>query len=228
MAILVPPPRSSPGTDAWARWYTRELGWATTGTSPVRLLTGPRFDVLELPAAAGHAALRRVGRTGPVVVAAERMWLLVAAGTADELPGLLDWLEWGGIALDLSAVGVGGHIPAPAPPGGATGSPGAACWLRPPDRARRWNSRSLPSAASGAGVGILPISYDSWTRRRRNATGPGSCVPGKTCGPIGRQVSRWPSRKPHGSRRERGRGHSRCGRSRAPTDGSRPCPCCHR
>ncbi|WP_329230132.1 MULTISPECIES: SCO3374 family protein [unclassified Streptomyces] len=144
MAILVPPPRSSPGTDAWARWYTRELGWATTGTSPVRLLTGPRFDVLELPAAAGHAALRRVGRTGPVVVAAERMWLLVAAGTADELPGLLDWLEWGGIALDLSAVGVGGHIPAPAPPGGATGSPGAACWLRPPG-SRQEVELSLPA-----------------------------------------------------------------------------------
>ncbi|MFJ8981249.1 SCO3374 family protein [Streptomyces sp. NPDC102282] len=144
MAILVPPPRSSPGTDAWARWYTRELGWATTGTSPVRLLTGPRFDVLELPAAAGHAALRRVGRTGPVVVAAQRMWLLVAAGTADELPGLLDWLEWGGIALDLSALGVGGHIPAPAPPGGATGSPGAACWLRPPG-SRQEVELSLPA-----------------------------------------------------------------------------------
>lgn len=144
MAILVPPPRSSPGTDAWARWYTRELGWATTGTSPVRLLTGPRFDVLELPAAAGHAALRRVGRTGPVVVAAQRMWLLVAAGAADELPGLLDWLEWGGIALDLSAVGVGGHIPAPAPPGGATGSPGAACWLRPPG-SRQEVELSLPA-----------------------------------------------------------------------------------
>ncbi|MFJ9061949.1 SCO3374 family protein [Streptomyces sp. NPDC102409] len=144
MAILVPPPRSSPGTDAWARWYTRELGWATTGTSPVRLLTGPRFDVLELPAAAGHAALRRVGRTGPVVVAAQRMWLLVAAGAADELPGLLDWLEWGGIALDLSAVGVGGHIPAPAPPGGATGSPGAAYWLRPPG-SRQEVELSLPA-----------------------------------------------------------------------------------
>ncbi|MFJ8869128.1 SCO3374 family protein [Streptomyces sp. NPDC102473] len=144
MAILVPPPRSSPGTDAWSRWYTRELEWATTGTSPVRLLTGLRFDVLELPAAAGHAALRRVGRTGPVVVAGRRMWLLVAAGAADELPGLLDWLEWGGIALDLSALGVGGHIPAPAPPGGATGSPGAACWLRPPG-SRQEVELSLPT-----------------------------------------------------------------------------------
>ncbi|MFB8025157.1 SCO3374 family protein [Streptomyces sp. NPDC056465] len=144
MATLVPPPRSSPRTEAWARWYARELDWATTGTSPVRLLTGLRFDVLELPAAAGHAALRRIGRTGPVAVAGRRMRLLVAAGSADELPGLLDWLEWGGIALDLSALGVGGNIPAPAPPGGTTGSPGAAFWLRPPG-SRQEVELSLPA-----------------------------------------------------------------------------------
>jgi hypothetical protein len=132
MAPLVPPPCSSPGSDDCAQWYDRELGWATAGTSPVRLLTGLRFDVLELPAAAGHAVLRRIGRTGPVVLAGRRMRLLVAAGGADELSGLLDWLEWGGIALDLAAVGLGGRITAPVPPGGAAGPPGAALWLRPP------------------------------------------------------------------------------------------------
>lgn len=133
MASLVPSPRPSPASDDCAQWYARELGWATAGTSPLRLLTGLRFDVLELPAAAGRAALRRIGRTGPVATTGRRMWLLVAAGSADELPGLLDWLEWGGIALDLSALGPGGHIAAPAPPGGgAAGSPGAAFWLRPP------------------------------------------------------------------------------------------------
>lgn len=40
-------PRSSTEYDC-AQWYARELGWATAGTSPVRLLTGLRFDVLEL------------------------------------------------------------------------------------------------------------------------------------------------------------------------------------
>ncbi|MEU8678916.1 SCO3374 family protein [Streptomyces sp. NPDC048560] len=133
MALTVPTPRSSPGTDDWALRYERELGWATAEGTPVRLLTGLRFDVLELPAEAGHAVLRRLGRTGPVVLAGRRMALLVAAGSADELPGLLDWLEWGGIALDLTAVGTGGRITAPAPPGCAAGSPGAAFWLRPPE-----------------------------------------------------------------------------------------------
>ncbi|MGW0782391.1 SCO3374 family protein [Streptomyces sp. NPDC002913] len=145
MASLVPPPRSSPESDDSAQWYARELGWATTDTSPVRLLTGLRFDVLEMPAAAGHAALRRVRCAGPVAMAGQRMRLLVAAGSAEELPGLLDWLEWGGITLDLSAVGLGGHITAPPPPGGAAkGSPGAAFWLRPPGT-RQEVELSLPA-----------------------------------------------------------------------------------
>ncbi|MEV2245048.1 SCO3374 family protein [Streptomyces sp. NPDC049970] len=145
MASLVPPPRSSPESDDWARWYARELGWATAGTSPLRLLTGLHFDVLELSAAAGHAALGRVGRTGPVVVAGQRMRFLVAAGGADELPGLLEWLEWGGITLDLTATGAGGHTTAPAPPGGsAAGPPGAALWLRPPGP-RQEVEQSLPT-----------------------------------------------------------------------------------
>jgi hypothetical protein len=145
MASLVPSPRSSPESDGCAQWYARELDWAMTGTSPVRLLTGLRFDVLELPVTAGHAALRRIGRTGPVALAGQRMRLLVAPGSADELPGLLDWLEWGGIALDLSAIGLGGHITAPLPPGGAAaGSPGAAFWLRPPGT-RQEVEPSLPA-----------------------------------------------------------------------------------
>ncbi|MFC9248236.1 SCO3374 family protein [Streptomyces sp. NPDC057136] len=133
MTLTVPSPRSSPDADDRALWYERELGWATAEGTPVRLLTGLRFDVLELPADAGHAALRRLGRTGPVALTGQRMGLLVAAGSADELPGLLDWLEWGGIALDLTAVGSGGRITAPAPPGWTAGSPGAALWLRPPE-----------------------------------------------------------------------------------------------
>ncbi|MFF5900401.1 SCO3374 family protein [Streptomyces argenteolus] len=145
MASLVPPPRSAPDSDGCAQWYARELDWATADSSPVRLLTGLRFDVLEVPAAAGHAALRRVGPTGPVALAGGRMRLLVAAGSADEIPGLLAWLEWGGISLDLTALGHGGHITAPLPPGwAAAGSPGAASWLRPPGT-RQEVELSLPA-----------------------------------------------------------------------------------
>jgi len=139
---------ATPGArGAWAQWYESGLGWPTTGSDPVELLTGVRFDVLELPADAGFALLRRVPRTGPVAVEGPWMRLLVAAGSADELPGLLDWLEWGGIPLDLTALGAGGRITAPCPsaswpPPGGPAAPGtsarrcpqeAAVWLRPPE-----------------------------------------------------------------------------------------------
>ncbi|MFE6025429.1 SCO3374 family protein [Streptomyces niveus] len=155
MALPVPLPRAPlPSEGGSAFWYEHELGWATAAGPPVALLTGLRFDVLELPADAGAAVLRRIGAagTGPVALTAGRMRLLVAAGGADELPGLLDWLEWGGVALDLTAVGAGGWMTAPEPPGrprGPTGAApggtvggrpgaeqGAAVWLRPPEPGR--------------------------------------------------------------------------------------------
>lgn len=162
MALTVPPSRSpdagrGPVTKAraLARWYERKLGWATEGRAPVRLLTGFGFDVLELPAEAGHALLRRPVRTGPVLLSGGRMGLLVSAGTADELPGLLDWLEWGPIDLDLRALGAGGRITAPSPRGGA-GSPGAAAWLRPPEP-RHAPGPALPALAGfGSSGGDAP------------------------------------------------------------------------
>ncbi|MFD3487512.1 SCO3374 family protein [Streptomyces sp. NPDC058665] len=145
MALPVPSPRAPlSAEDGGALWYERKLGWATVAGPPVALLTGLRFDVLELPADAGAAVLRRIDAagTGPVALAGGRMRLLVAAGGADELPGLLDWLEWGGIALDLTAIGADGRMTAPEPPGGAPGprgpgaEQGAAVWLRPPEPGR--------------------------------------------------------------------------------------------
>ncbi|WP_405614105.1 SCO3374 family protein [Streptomyces sp. NBC_01511] len=163
MALPVPLPRAPlPVEGGTAFWYEHELGWATEAGPPVALLTGLRFDVLELPADAGAAVLRRIGAagTGPVALVAGRMRLLMAAGGADELPGLLDWLEWGGIALDLTAVGADGRMTAPEPPGGPPSGPrgprgptgipprggapggrpgaeqGAAVWLRPPEPGR--------------------------------------------------------------------------------------------
>ncbi|MET7765076.1 SCO3374 family protein [Streptomyces sp. NPDC005393] len=131
--------RSAPA--ARSRWYERELGWPTAGSDPVELLTGVAFDVIELPAVAGFAMLRRVPRTGPVAVEGPWMRLLVAPGGADELPELLDWLEWGGVPLDLAAIGVGGRITAPCPASSwpppaapaVRGPQEAAVWLRPPE-----------------------------------------------------------------------------------------------
>lgn len=122
----------------------------------MRLLTGVTFDVLDVPEAAGHAALRRVARTGPVALSAGRMRLLVAVGSAEELPGLLDWLEWGGITLPLTAFGAGGRITAPAPPGRAAGSPGAAVWLRPPEPLHGKSSGFPALAGLGSRRGDAP------------------------------------------------------------------------
>ncbi|MEU1414055.1 SCO3374 family protein [Streptomyces sp. NPDC005731] len=146
MVHTVPLPRRPPDPSSAVRdWYEQGMGWATLPGEPVRLATGVRFDVLEVPAEAGSAALRHLGPASPVARQGGRLRLLVAAGSAEELPGLLEWLEWGALALDLTAIGAGGHMEAPLPPGpagtpgarplppGRNESQGAAVWLRPPE-----------------------------------------------------------------------------------------------
>jgi hypothetical protein len=120
-------------------WYEHELGWPMTQGPPPGLVTGVRFDALEVPAAAGFAMLSRFsrpGRLGPVALDGHRIRLLVAAGSAEELPGLLEWLEWGGIPLDLTALGAGHSMRAPAHPEWARREAAydrsAPVWLRPP------------------------------------------------------------------------------------------------
>ncbi|MFC9130706.1 SCO3374 family protein [Streptomyces sp. NPDC057099] len=121
-SALVPLPRRPLDESGRVRrWYEGELGWPTVPGDPVRLAAGVRFDVLDVPTEAGHAALRRLEPGSPVAVRGDRMRLLVAAGSAEELPGLLEWLEWGSLALDLVAIGAGGSMEAPVP-GGASGA----------------------------------------------------------------------------------------------------------
>ncbi|APY87058.1 hypothetical protein DCW30_12465 [Streptomyces alfalfae] len=159
MAPTVPQPRRTVESDPVRQWYENELGWATApgpGPGQARLVTGLRFDVLELPAEAGFAALRHLGPRAPVALRGETMLLLIGAGGADELPGLLDWLEWGDIPLGLTAVGAGGLIEAPTPPGWP-GPRGAAVWLRPPEPGCEVEPTlpaplSLPAAGRGGTV----------------------------------------------------------------------------
>jgi hypothetical protein len=150
MSFTVPSPRT-PSEGRAAQWYRGELGWDATDDSPVRLATGTRFDVLELPADAGAAVLHRGAVTGPVALSGASMQLLVAAGSAEELPGLLDWLEWRGVGLELTALGAGGAITAPPPPGHSAPQ-GAAVWLRPPAAGRL----RLPALAGLGGIGGAP------------------------------------------------------------------------
>ncbi|MYV41938.1 hypothetical protein GT030_24485, partial [Streptomyces sp. SID1328] len=102
-ALPLPRPRRplGPAPGAARHWYEGVLGWETAPGAPLRLVTGVRFDVLDVPAEAGAVALRHLAPGSPAALAGGRMRLLVAAGSAEELPGLLDWLEWGALALDL-------------------------------------------------------------------------------------------------------------------------------
>ncbi|KUJ67563.1 hypothetical protein ACZ90_27350 [Streptomyces albus subsp. albus] len=152
-------------TDAIRRWYERELGWPVSGTAPVELLTGFRFDVLELPADAGRAVLRRVPRTGPVAVEGRRMRLLVAAGSAEELPGLLDWLEWGGVPLELTALGAGGRMTAPVPPvSAAPRLAGAAATSRPTGSAAEVPLQTHSGPVADRSAGSSPQEAAVWLR----------------------------------------------------------------
>ncbi|WP_395510440.1 SCO3374 family protein [Streptomyces racemochromogenes] len=136
------------------------LGWAVADGPPLRLVTGVRFDVLELPADAGAGLLRRPGLpTGPVALEGRGMCFLVAPGAADELEGLLDWLEWGGVGLELAARGAGGGITAPEPPGRVrAGNPqGAAVWLRPPEPGCEASLPALPGPGRGRGPDLVRL-----------------------------------------------------------------------
>ncbi|MGP3984630.1 SCO3374 family protein [Streptomyces sp. KR80] len=159
MALAFPRPRPPLDPDAVRRWYEQDLGWPVTGGGggPVELVTGLQFDVLELPAAAGFAVLRRGVRTGPVALDGRRMGLLVSAGSAEQLPELLDWLEWGGVALDLFALGAGCRMPAPRPTGTREAADGRTqpVWLRPPEPGRELEP-TLPSACLGGDRNCAP------------------------------------------------------------------------
>ncbi|MFI9051826.1 SCO3374 family protein [Streptomyces sp. NPDC053427] len=171
MARALPRPRSP--LAAVRRWYEEEMSWPTTGTEPVELLVGPRFDVLEMPADAGRAVLRRLPHTGPVALLRPgrdgnrrfdrpKLLMLIAAGGAEELPEILEWLEWGALAPDLGARGPGERMPAPAVPPYSSaawapssrgfGAREAAGWLRPP-RPGRAAENSLPATGIRAGTG---------------------------------------------------------------------------
>ncbi|MFF7894286.1 SCO3374 family protein [Streptomyces sp. NPDC007907] len=165
------------------RWYENELAWPTVPGDPLRLVVGVRYDVLDVPAEAGHAALRHAPPGSPVALRGDRMLLWVAAGSAEELPGLLEWLDWGYLPLDLVAIGADGLVEAPSPPEphgertvpsscashtaapcgagvppaprGRFGSQGAAVWLRPPEPGCEVEA-SLPTLSAPGGAGDAP------------------------------------------------------------------------
>ncbi|GGW40176.1 SCO3374 family protein [Streptomyces caelestis] len=177
------------------RWYENELGWPTVPGDPLRLAVGVRYDVLDVPAEAGHAALRRLELGSPVAVLGDRMRLLVAPGSAEELPGLLEWLEWGALPLDLAAIGAGGAMEAPRPPG-----------------------MGVPSGSGRGGLlsceagGLMSCGRDGLLRCEANAPfrEPDGSVPRESDGPLSCQTDAPPFREPDGSVPRESDGPLRC------------------
>ncbi|MFE7275737.1 SCO3374 family protein [Streptomyces sp. NPDC057623] len=154
-ATIPLPRRPLDPSDQVRRWYENELGWPTvpgTPGSPLRLRVGPRFDVLDVPAGAGHAALRHLTPASPVAVQGDRMRLLMAAGSAEEVPGVLDWLEWGALPLDLTALGEGDLMEAPLPP-----EPGSVTAVRRPVDPMPRGAVRRPGPQDTCGTRPLPL-----------------------------------------------------------------------
>jgi hypothetical protein len=73
--------------------------WQERPGAPVVLPCGTAFDVVNAPAIFGRRMLDRLWDegpgSGPVATYRGRMLLFAAPGTAQRLPSLLDWEEWG-------------------------------------------------------------------------------------------------------------------------------------
>lgn len=125
--------------------------WSTWRGMPAALCAGGEFEIVDLPAAAGNAALRRWSEPGPrqvppgpvALTSGGRMWLFVAAGAGADLPGLLDWLDWADVGLDLHVHGLGHEVLAPVRPG-APGRGAMPRWLHAPTTASLSGRRPLP------------------------------------------------------------------------------------
>ncbi|MGX1543883.1 bifunctional DNA primase/polymerase [Streptomyces adustus] len=73
--------------------------WRERPHAPVVLPCGSVFDIVSAPAIFGRRMLDRLWEegpgSGPVAVFRGRMLLFAAPGTAQRLPSLLEWEEWG-------------------------------------------------------------------------------------------------------------------------------------
>ncbi|MGA5185002.1 bifunctional DNA primase/polymerase [Streptomyces griseoincarnatus] len=123
--------------------------WGERPDAPVVLPCGVVFDVVSVPAIFGRRMLDRLWEegpgSGPVAECRGRMLLFGAVGTAQRLPALLRWEEWGAHGSRTDGVppllchGAGDAVTVPAPAGPArpdAGSP--ARWLVAPDSRSPW------------------------------------------------------------------------------------------
>ncbi|WP_354406346.1 bifunctional DNA primase/polymerase [Streptomyces sp. PvP037] len=120
--------------------------WRERPEAPVVLPCGVVFDVVSAPTVFGRRMLDRMWGegpgSGPVAEFRGRMLLFAAPGTAQRLPALMEWEEWGAHGADAARTdgvppllchGTGDAVTVPAP----TGRSGSR-WLVAPDTRHPW------------------------------------------------------------------------------------------
>ncbi|MCK8436359.1 hypothetical protein G3I77_26060 [Streptomyces sp. D2-8] len=130
---------------------TRAL-WEERPGAPVVLPCGSVFDVVSAPAMFGRRMLDRLWDdgpgSGPVAEFRGRMLLFAAPGTAQRLPALLEWEEWGArdsreahrahAVPPLLCHGTGDAVTVPAPTESTSPARPASRWLVAPDTRQPW------------------------------------------------------------------------------------------
>ncbi|WP_406202283.1 bifunctional DNA primase/polymerase [Streptomyces sp. NBC_01017] len=120
---------------------TRAL-WDEQPTAPVVLGCGSVFDVVSAPSIFGRRMVDRLWEegpgSGPVAMLRGRMLLFAAPGTAQRLPSLLRWEEFGrvGDVPPLLCHGTGDAVTVPG--GSASDAHSGSRWLVAPDTRNPW------------------------------------------------------------------------------------------
>ncbi|MDK1473723.1 hypothetical protein QNO07_09850 [Streptomyces sp. 549] len=125
--------------------------WAARPGAPSVLPCGTAFDAVSTPVLFGRRMLDRLWSagpgSGPVALHHGRIWVFAAPGTADRLPALLGWEEWGPSHRGAETIppllchGLGDAVTVPAVRLTAE-PPRASRWLVAPDVRHPW----LPDA----------------------------------------------------------------------------------
>ncbi|MFD9910255.1 bifunctional DNA primase/polymerase [Streptomyces sp. NPDC059063] len=133
---------------AWltsAETYARGVlaDWRARPTAPAVLPCGTVFDVVSVPAVFGRRMVDRLWHegpgSGPVAAHRGRVLLFVAPGTAQRLPALLEWEEWGAAVPSLLCHGAGDAVTVPPLAHGAWSDHRLGSrWLVAPDTRRPW------------------------------------------------------------------------------------------
>ncbi|MFC9271692.1 bifunctional DNA primase/polymerase [Streptomyces zhihengii] len=114
--------------------------WENRPAAPAVLPCGSVFDVVNVPSTFGRRMLDRLWGegpgSGPVAMHRGRMMLFATPGTAQRLPSLLHWEEWGEAVPPLICHGAGDAVTVP--PLTPSDSGTAPRWLVAPDTRHPW------------------------------------------------------------------------------------------